>query len=125
LTFGDGRPGLGRLGGFDSGGGDRTAGGNADWSGAETMMRLVVSAKPRYPDRLRTAGVNGRVRIRFVVDTTGRVDPTSVQILESTHELFTTAVRDILPSLRFKPSEANGQRVRSLAEMPFEFQITR
>ena len=125
VMFGDGRPGVGRLGGIDPGDGDRNGGGSADWSGTETMMRLVVSAKPRYPERLRVAGVNGRVRIRFVVDTTGRVEPTSVQIVESTHELFTNAVREILPVLRFKPSEANGKRVKSLAEMPFEFQITR
>jgi protein TonB len=74
---------------------------------------------------MRTTGISGRVRIRFVVDTTGRVDPSSVQVIESTHDLFTNAVRAVLPSLRFKPSEANGQRVRSLAEMPFDFVITR
>jgi protein TonB len=125
VVFGDGRPGVRQLGAIDVGGGDGNAGGSADWSGTETMMRLVVSAKPRYPERLRVAGVNGRVRIRFVVDTTGRVELMSVQVIESTHELFTDAVREILPVLRFKPSEANGRRVRSLAEMPFEFQITR
>ena len=125
IKFGEGRRGVGELGGIDLGDGDRGAGGGSDWTGTETMMRLLVSAKPRYPERLRLAGVNGQVRIRFVVDTTGRVDPTSVQILESTHDLFTTAVREILPVLRFKPSEANGQRVKSPAEMAFEFQITR
>jgi protein TonB len=125
IQFGDGQRGIGRLGGTDLGDGDRRAGGTSDWSGTETMMRLLVSAKPRYPERLRVAGVNGQVRIRFVVDTTGRVEATSVQIIESTHELFTSAVRDILPALRFKPSEANGQRVKSLAEMSFEFQITK
>jgi len=125
IKFGDGQSRLGRLGVIDWGDGDRGAGGSPDWTGSETMMRLLVSAKPRYPERLRVAGVNGRVRIRFVVDTTGRVDPTSMQLLESTHDLFTTAVREILPVLRFKPSEANGQRVKSLAEMAFEFQITR
>src|SRR5262245_45151675 len=125
IAFGDPRSGIGRLGGADFGGGEPKSRGNAEWNGTETMMRLVVSAKPRYPERLRIAGVNGRVLIRFVVDTTGRVDVAAVQILESTHDLFITAVRDILPALRFKPSEANGQRVRSLAEMAFEFQITR
>jgi protein TonB len=125
LTFGNGPRGVGRLGGIDLGDGVRGVGGSSDWTGTETMMRLVVSAKPRYPERLRIAGVNGRVRIRFVVDTTGRVEPTSLQILESTHDMFTTSVRDVLPVLRFKPSEANGQRVKSLAEMAFEFQITR
>jgi protein TonB len=114
---------LGRPGAVE-GGGTESIGGR-DWSGAETMMRLLATPKPRYPERLRNAGISGRVRIRFVVDTAGRVELSSVQVIESTHDAFTSAVRDILPSLRFKPSEANGQRVKSLAEMPFDFVITR
>jgi protein TonB len=120
-----GQTGLGRLGAVDLLGGDGNPSGSNDWNGTETLMRLLVTARPRYPERLRTAGISGRVRVRFVVDTTGRIVPASVQVVESTHDLFTSAVREVLPGLRFKVAEANGQRVRSLAEMPFEFQITR
>jgi TonB family protein len=63
------------------------------------------------------------VLVRFVVDTVGRIDMTSVQVLQSTHDLFTRAVRDALESFRFRPAEARGHRVRAMAEMPFEFQI--
>ena len=125
LAVGVGQRGVGQLGAVDLGEGGRNADGSMAWDGRETLMRLVVAAKPRYPDRLRNAGVGGRVRVRFVVDTTGRIELASVQILESTHELFTSAVREVLPAFRFRPSEANGQRVQSLAEMPFEFQIAR
>jgi periplasmic protein TonB len=48
-----------------------------------------------------------------------------VAILSSTHELFSRAVRDALPGFRFRPAEMGGHRVRALAEMPFEFQITK
>ena len=95
--------------------------GSGVWTGAETLMRLTRTIRPRYPDNLRTAGVAGRVVVRFVVDTTGHVDMASTQVLESTHDLFTRAVLDVLPSLRFVPAETNGRRVRSLAEMPFDF----
>ena len=88
-------------------------------------MRIVSSAKPRYPESLRQAGISGRVVIRFVVDTLGSIDMTSVQVLESTHDGFARAVRDVLPRFRFKPSEVGGRRVRSLAEMPFEFTVSR
>ena len=57
------------------------------------------------------------------LDTMGRIDLTSVQVLESTHELFTRAVRDILGTFKFKPAESNGHRLRAMAEMPFEFQM--
>ena len=73
-------------------------------------MRIVSSSKPRYPEQLRQAGVDGRVLVRFTVDTTGRVDPSSVKILTSTHDLFSRAVRESLAGFRFKPAEVNGRR---------------
>jgi protein TonB len=96
---------------------------DTDWRGSELLMRIVTSATPRYPESLRQAGLDGRVLVRFVVDTVGRVDMNSVQVLESTHDLFTRAVRDVLGGFRFKPAEVRGRRVRAMAEMPFEFQI--
>jgi hypothetical protein len=49
----------------------------------------------------------------------------SVQVLSSTHDAFTAAVREALPRFRFKPAEVGGRRVAALAEMPFEFRISR
>lgn len=94
-----------------------------DWRGSELLMRIVASATPRYPELLRQAGLDGRVLVRFVVDSTGKVDMNSVQVLESTHDLFTRAARAALGGFRFKPAEVRGHRVRAMAEMPFEFRI--
>lgn len=93
--------------------------------GSELMMRVVTSSKPVYPERLRQAGIGGHVLATFTVDTLGRIDPASVRIVTSTHDLFSNAVRDALSRFRFKPSEVNGRRVSALAEMPFEFQVSR
>lgn len=112
----------GRARGLDVGAGP---GADAELRGAELVMRIVAAAKPRYPEALRQAGIGGHVLIRFTVDTAGRVDMASVQEIESTHPLFTAAVRMVLPTYRFKPSEAGGRRVASTAEMPFEFSIAR
>ena len=122
LTAGSGPPGTP---------GPRTVvdgGGNSDadaWRGSELLMRVVTSSIPRYPVALRQSGIDGRVLVRFVVDTTGRIEMASVQVLQSTHDLFTRAVRDALTGFRFKPAEAGRHRVPALAEMPFEFRITR
>jgi protein TonB len=97
----------------------------SEWRGADLQTRILASGKPRYPESLRQAAIDGRVLVRFVVDTAGRIDMSSVSVLASTHELFTRAVRDALPGFRFKPAEVGGHRVRALAEMPFEFQITK
>ena len=93
------------------------------WSVREVLMNILSSAKPRYPEVLRQSGVGGRVLVQFTVDTTGRVDMASVRVMQSTHDLFTQAVRSALASFRFKPAEVNGKRVAALAEMPFEFQL--
>jgi periplasmic protein TonB len=84
---------------------------------------LVAPPRPRYPERLRTAGVTGRVVVRFVVDTLGRVEPASIVIRESSHDLFIEAVRATLPALAFVPAEAGGRKVRMLVDLPFEFRL--
>ncbi len=96
-----------------------------EWVGADLQTRILASGKPRYPESLRQAAIDGRVLVRFTVDTTGRIDMSSVSVLASTHDLFARAVRDALPAFLFKPAELGGHRVRALAEMPFEFQITK
>ena len=84
---------------------------------------MLAPPRPRYPDRLRAAGVPGRVVVRLVVDTTGRVEPASVVIREASHDLFAQAVRAVLASLRFAPAEAGGRKVRMLVDLPFEFRL--
>jgi protein TonB len=96
-----------------------------DWDVRELLMHVLTQGRPRYPEALRSAGVDGRVLVQFSVDTTGRVDPASVKILESTHDLFSRAVRDALGSFRFRPAEVGGRRVAALAQMPFEFHVDR
>jgi protein TonB len=88
------------------------------WSTNELMMRLSEEpVPPRYPELLRRAGIEGSVVVRFIVDTTGRVDMRSVEVLRSTHEGFTAAVRETLERLRFRSN------TRALAVMPFQFTL--
>jgi TonB family protein len=101
------------------------AAGTTEWRGKELLMRIERAAKPRYPEALRQSGIEGRVVVQFTVDTAGRVEPSSIRILNSTHDLFTRAVRDALVQFQFAPAAVGDRRVPALAEMPFEFQITR
>ncbi len=123
VVLGGGVPsGTGARGTLDlSDGGDA----NRELRGQDLLIRLLTSSPPRYPESLRQSGIDGHVLVRFVVDTMGHVDMASVQVVQSTHNLFTRSVREALSSLRFRPMEAQGKRVRSLAEMPFEFAIRR
>jgi protein TonB len=84
---------------------------------------LLSPPSPRYPEQLRAARVTGRVVARFVVDTTGRIEPASIVIRESSHDLFAQAVRAVLSGLRFVPAEVGRGKVRMLVDLPFEFRL--
>ena len=77
----------------------------------------------KYPEALRAAKVEGEVLAQFVVDTSGHYEDGSFKVLKSSHELFTQAMRDALPQLRFTPAEVGGVKVRQLVQQPFIFSL--
>jgi protein TonB len=87
------------------------------------VMQAPNSATPRYPEILKSAGVEGEVLASFVVDTTGRAEPGSFKVLKTSHELFASAVRNALPNMRFLPAEVGGKKVKQLVQQPFVFAI--
>ncbi len=86
-------------------------------------VRDPHSAAPVYPKDMEANGINGLVRVRFVVDTTGRVDPTTVTILGATNESFARAVRTALPDMKFRPAMMGTKAVRQLSEEDFAFKV--
>ncbi len=81
------------------------------------------STAPRYPEILKSAGVEGEVLAQFVVDTTGRAENGSFKVLKTSHELFALAVKNALPGMRFLPAEVGGKKVKQLVQQPFVFAI--
>lgn len=96
-----------------------------DYQVERPVAPIPGTGSPRYPDILRSAGVEGEVLAQFVVDTTGRVEIGSFKVLRSSHELFEAAVRIALPSMRFLPAEVGGRKVRQLVQQPFVFALSR
>jgi protein TonB len=86
-------------------------------------VRDPNSAGPSYPDVLREQGVQGEVLVEFTVDTTGRADPGSFEVVQASHPLFAQAVREALPRMLFSPAVAHGQRVRQLVRLPMKFRL--
>lgn len=76
---------------------------------------------PVYPDSLFQAQVTGKVVARFVVDSSGRVEPQTVAIVSTTDSLFEAAVRAAIVGARFTPARLGNRPVRQLVVMPFEF----
>jgi TonB family protein len=88
-----------------------------------TAARDPTSAVPLYPAEMERRGIEGRVVVRFVVDTTGRADIETFRIIEASHPLFAAAVREALPRMKFRPAAMGNMRVRQLVELPFGFHI--
>ena len=80
------------------------------------------SLPPRYPETLRSAGIEGQVTAMFVVDESGRAED-SVRFLHADNALFEDAVRTALRRMRFTAAEVGGRKVRQLVQMPFVFTL--
>jgi hypothetical protein len=66
---------------------------------------LPESPAPAWPAGAAWAGGNGpEVVLRFVVDSTGRVELPTVEVLDARDRAALAAVRAVLPGLRYLPA---------------------
>jgi TonB family protein len=89
----------------------------------QTVERYPASAAPTYPPDLLAVGAEGQVQATYVVDSTGRVDTTTFQVMQSDDPRFTESVRSALVGMRFRPAKRAGKSVRQLVEQRFNFRI--
>jgi TonB family protein len=78
---------------------------------------------PEYPERLRANRIQGGAVVRFVVDSTGRVDARSITIISSTHPGFADAVRDGVKQMRFQSAQIDGRNVAEILDVGFRFRL--
>jgi TonB family protein len=86
-------------------------------------VAFAENAAPRYPDMLAGAGLQGSVRLSFIIDTAGRYVPGSTRVLESAHEQFTSSARFVVPGWRFTPGLLNGRPVRVQLLQAFTYEL--
>jgi TonB family protein len=89
----------------------------------QMVERYEGSAAPAYPPDLLAMGTEGSVRTQYVVDTTGRVDTATIEVMSSDDARFTESVRTALGLMRFRPARRDGKPVRQLVEQKFHFRI--
>ena len=70
---------------------------------------------------LERSRVEGTVLAQFVVDTLGRADMRTFQVLASTNDLFSESLRAALAKWRFYPAEAGGRKVKQIVQLPLKF----
>jgi protein TonB len=101
-------------------------------TGNEVFMEAIVEEKPSvlsapqppYPDLLRQAGIQGRVVLQAVIDTTGRAEPGSIKVLQSPNPGFDQPSRTWILRALFRPARVHGRAVRVLISVPLDYRIT-
>jgi protein TonB len=114
--------------GADAGDGGRPTSRDGAFRADQVEKQVAVAPgnpSPRYPDVLRSSGVEGRVTALFIVSGEGRVEENTVRFAQSDNRLFEDAVRVALRRMRFIPAEVGGRKVRQLVQMPFVFTLSR
>lgn len=102
-------------------------------SGDQVFMESVVEERPemltrpplQYPDLLRQAGVQGRVLVQAIIDTSGRAEPASVKIIQSPNPGFDQPAKNLILKALFRPARVHGRAVRVLINQPVDFTIKR
>src|SRR5947199_3872350 len=104
----------------------KQAQGSGDVS-AESMVDerpVFLSGPPlQYPPLLRQAGIQGTVLVRAIIDTTGRAQPASVQVVKSPHPGFDQAAMNAVLRARFRHGLFRGRVVPVWIEFPVDFRI--
>lgn len=80
----------------------------------------IAALKPRYPYRARRMGIEGYVRVQFLVDQEGNTRELTVVDAEP-EGVFEQAVRKTVPRWRFKPGKKAGRPVDTWVEMTIRF----
>lgn len=83
------------------------------------------SPTPKYPSVLESSGIPGEVQCQFVVKSDGKADMDTFKVLKTTNELFSQAVKNNLPRMRFNPAMIGGKPVNQLVQQSFQFAVPR
>ncbi len=89
----------------------------------EERPELLSAPPPIYPPLLRQAGIQGRVVLRAIVDTTGRVEPASIRIVKSPSAGFEQPTKDWVLKALFRPARMHGQAVRVFISLPVDYSL--
>ncbi|MBV9772826.1 MAG: TonB family protein [Gemmatimonadetes bacterium] len=76
-----------------------------------------------YPPLLRDAGVTGQTVLQFVIDTEGRVESSSVEVVSATNDAFREASVKAAEKFRFRPAKIGGRNVRVAITMPISWTL--
>lgn len=92
--------------------------------GSPNDFALWVARHVKYPKYAKETGIEGIVKVHFVIDKKGRVSEAHVH--EGVHPVLDKeAVRVVLKSPKWKPGKKDGKPVKVSYTIPVVFSFTR
>src|SRR5262245_31496383 len=89
----------------------------------EVFPVLIRMPNPAYPKEFQRAGIQERVILRAIVDEHGRVDTSSVLVVQATERQFVLAARKALSQALFRPGRIAGKPTVAWAVIAIEFTL--
>lgn len=93
-----------------------------EYVGGLNEMYQYISKTIRYPDSAQKYGIQGRVIVKFVVDTVGNIK----KVEAKTHVgygLEQEGIRVIASMPKWKPGKNNGKKVNTYFTIPIKFTL--
>lgn len=88
--------------------------------GSPNDFAVWVSQNVKYPKSAKEAGIEGTVKVHFVIDKKGKIS--EAHVCESVHPLLDKeAVKVIKKSPKWKPAKKDGRPVKVSYTMPVMF----
>lgn len=86
-----------------------------------SMTRTAQLVQRSYPDKLKTAGVDGTVQVQMVVGPDGKVEPGTVEVVAATVPALGEAAREVAGKIEFQPGKVNDAPVRARVLLPIVY----
>jgi len=83
---------------------------------SDISPKLVFRKLPKYPEKFINSGIDGKVKVFFVVDAEGA--PVQVQYIEATDLAFAEEAIAAVKEWRFEPALKNGVAVPACVVAP-------
>jgi TonB family protein len=85
----------------------------------------LAGPPPVYPPLLQQAGIEGTVTVQAIIDTMGRVEPSSIKITQTANPGFNESAKATVLKSLFRPARVYGKAVRVLIQIPIAYTIKR
>jgi protein TonB len=87
--------------------------------------RVIRQIPPRYPFAAQQKGIEGKVFVRAVVDTSGQVQEPEIARVEPEEigDIFNEAALQCIVKFKFKPAMKGGEPVDCIVIQPLTFSV--